>query len=191
LRRREFCLGCLIAAFVGLAGPTNASAQPSASASPVLRDGSHDFDFSLGSWRTEITIIKDPFDHPDLVTHMSGAKSARPVWGGKAWIEEVEADGPAGHWEAANLFLYDPAAHQWSQNYVDSSDGRFDAPGIGEYRNGNLEFTWQAMIDGRATLERGLWSDIERNSHTYTVARSNDGGRTWHTSFVARVTRIQ
>src|SRR5678815_2153696 len=90
------------------------SLSADASALPALRDGAHDMDFSIGTWRTEITSFKDPFDHPGQATHMIGTKTARPVWGGKAVIEEIEADGPNGHWEAANLFLYDPAAHQWS-----------------------------------------------------------------------------
>jgi hypothetical protein len=161
-------------------------------ASPsTLRDGSHDFDFSAGRWRTDVTIFKDPIGHPDESTHMAGTKVVRPVWNGKAWFEEIEADGPSGHWEAANLFLYDPRAHQWSQNYVDSADGRFDgSPAIGEYRNGQLEFYWQAKLAGRAILVRGTWSDFTPTSHTYKVDRSIDGGRTWHTSFIARLTKI-
>jgi len=148
-------------------------------------------DFSIGRWRTEITSFKDPFGHPGDATHMSGTKTGRPLWNGKAVIEEIEADGPSGHWQAANIFLYDPVAHQWSQNYVDAETGRLEGePGIGELRDGNLEFHWQATIGGRAILERGIWSDFTPNSHTYRVERSNDGGRTWHTSFVARVTRI-
>ena len=163
-----------------------------ARADPGLRDGAHDMDFSIGTWRTEVTSIKDPFDHPDQATHMTGTKTARPVWGGKAVIEEIEADGPSGHWEAANLFLYDPAAHQWSQNYVDSSEGRFDGPpGIGEFRNGRFEFYWQARISGRTILERGIWSDFTPTSHTYRVERSNDGGRSWRPSFIAHLTKIQ
>lgn len=158
----------------------------------LLRDGSHDMNFALGTWRTEITSFEDPFGHPDRATHMSGTKTARPVWGGKAVIEEIEADGPGGHWEAANLFLYDPTAHQWSQNYVDSSDGHFDGtPAIGEFRNGNLEFYWQARIGGRAILERGIWTDFKPTSHVYRVERSNDGGRTWHPSFIAHLTKIK
>src|ERR1044072_9337628 len=95
---------------------TLAIAQPSSGQSTTgVRDGSHDFDFSLGNWTTELTIIKDPFNRPDEQVHKRGKKVARPTWGGKGWIEEIEADG----WQAANLFLYDPVAGQWSENYVD------------------------------------------------------------------------
>ena len=173
----------------GIAAAVSCSAP--AWAGPGLRDGAHDMDFSIGTWRTEVTSFKDPFGHPDQATHMTGTKTARPVWGGKAVIEEIEADGPNGHWEAANLFLYDPAAHQWSQNYIDSSKGRFDGPpGIGELRNGRFEFYWQARISGRTILERGIWADFTPISHTYRVERSNDGGRSWRPSFIAHLTNI-
>lgn len=190
MRKTVIALG--LVAISEFALPTaRAGARPTAPTA-ALRDGSHDMDFGLGKWRTEITSFKDPFKHPDEATHMTGIKIVRPLWSGKAMIEEIEANGPHGHWEAANLFLYDPNAHQWNQNYVDADEGRFDGPpGIGCYRDGNMEFYWQATIDGRAVLERGVWSDIKPNSHTYEVARSDDGGRTWHTSFIARLTRIQ
>ena len=143
-----------------------------AHAAPRIRDGSHDMDFSIGSWTTEITMIKDPFDRPDELIHMTGTKVARPIWNGKALIEEIEADGPGGHWEAANLFLYDPMAGQWSQNYVDSSVGRMEAPSIGGYRNGNLEFYSQEFIGGRALL-----IVIRRHRRLIETDQQQDRGR--------------
>lgn len=166
------------------------SAQPSL-AQTAVRDGSHDFDFALGSWTTDVTIIKDPFNKPDEQAHMRGTKVARPIWGGKGWIEEIGADGPNSHWQGATIFLYDPAAHQWSQNYVDSSEGRMELPSIGEYRDGKLEFYSEEMIDGRTMLVRGTWTIQSKDFHTYEIARSNDGGRSWHTSFIAKVTRAK
>ncbi len=158
----------------------------------TTRDGSHDMDFSLGSWRTEVSIIKDPFNKPNEAIDMTGTKVARSVWNGKAVLEEIEASGPSGHWQGANLFLYDPVAGQWSQNYADSSAGRMEGPpSIGGYRDGKLEFYSQEFVDGRAMLIRGTWKISSPNLHTYEIGRSVDGGRSWHTSFIARVTRAQ
>ncbi len=167
---------------------SNAALAQSATA---VRDGSHDFDFSRGSWTTDVTIIKDPFNKPGEEVHMRGTKVARPIWNGKGWIEEIEADGPSGHWQAANVFLYDPAAGQWSENYVDSSDGKMDRPSIGGYRNGRLEFYSQQPVGGRSMLVRGTWTISTPDLHSYEVARSIDGGRSWHTSFIARVNRAR
>lgn len=175
---------CLI-----LAGaPAAASAADTAAA----RSGQHDFDFSLGSWTTEVTLVPDPFNKPGEVVHMKGTKVARPIWGGKGFLEEVEASGGGRHWQGANLFLYDPAANQWSQNFVDSEVGRLDGPPqIGGYRNGKLEFYWVAKVAGKAMMVRGTWTISTPDFHTYEVSRSDDGGRSWHPSFTARVTRAK
>lgn len=172
---------------LAIAAIANAGPSPAAG-----RDGSHDFDFALGSWRTEVTITKDPINRPNEVVHMTGSKVARPVWNGKAVLEEIEASGPSGHWQGATLFLYDPAAGQWSQNFVDSSVGRMEEPpGIGGYRDGKLEFYSQDFVEGRATLLRGTWTIVSPDLHIYEIARSIDGGRSWHTSFAARVIRVK
>lgn len=68
---------------------------PASAATP--RDGSHDFDFARGVWHTHITRTLDPFDGGTHTVTMDGTKTARPVWGGRAWLEEIEADGPDGH----------------------------------------------------------------------------------------------
>jgi hypothetical protein len=176
----------LVIAFAALALAIPASAQNAAGG----RDGSHDMDFSIGNWTTEVTIISDPFNKPDEQIHMKGTKVARPVWNGKAVLEEVEADGAGDHWQGANLFLYDPKAGQWSQNYVDSSVGRMDGtPSIGGYRDGTLEFYSQEFVGDRAMLVRGTWRIISADLHTYEIDRSIDGGRSWHRSFFARVSR--
>ena len=161
-----------------------AAAQPT-------RDGSHDMDFNFGTWHTDIVRTPDPFDNPGKTVHLAGTVTVHPVWNGKGQLEEIEADSGARHWEGANLFFYDPGAHQWVQTYVDSSEGRFDEPpGIGEYRNGNLEYYSPNTVGGRAVLDRAVWSDIKPDSHTYTESFSDDGGRTWHPAFVAHLTRI-
>src|SRR4051794_21336135 len=66
---------------------------------PALRDGSHDMDFNFGTWHTEITRIPDPFGNPSKMVHMAGTVTVKPIWNGKGELEEIEADGPAGHWE--------------------------------------------------------------------------------------------
>ncbi|MBA3667832.1 MAG: hypothetical protein H0W65_08935 [Sphingomonas sp.] len=159
---------------------------------PVARDGSHDMDFSFGTWRTDIKIFKNPIDKPNEFITMTGTKRTTPVWNGKAALEQIEADGAGSHWEALNLMLYDPVARQWSQNYVDSEVGRMeDAPQIGEMRDGKLEFNGLEPINGRATLVRGVWTITGPDTHNYRISRSVDGGRSWHTSFTANLTRIK
>lgn len=175
----------LSAAMALAAAPALAQSPPSA-----VRDGSHDMDFNIGTWHTDITRFPEPFDNPTKTAKLAGTVTVRPVWNGKAEFEEIEADGPNGHWEGGTLFLYDPQAHQWSQNFVSASAGRFDPPTIGEYRGGNVEYYATDKFRGRTVLIRGIWSDIKPDSHSYEEDLSSDGGRSWQPAFVAHLTRI-
>jgi hypothetical protein len=188
MRINSFAL--LSAAAVAAATLTAARAPAQAPASSTLRDGSHDMDFNIGTWHTDITRFPDPFDDPNNSAKLAGTVTVRPIWNGKAQIEEIEADGPDGHWEGGTLFLYDPQGHQWRQNFVSASVGRFDPPTVGEYRDGNVEYYATDEFRGRTVLIRGVWSDIKPDSHSYEEDLSSDGGRTWHPAFVGHLTRI-
>lgn len=167
------------------------AALPAAGQAPAPRDGSHDFDFNLGRWHTSVQRIKDPFAAAPEPVRLEGTVTVRPVWGGKALIEEIEADGPGGHWEGLTLFLYNPEARQWSQNYANAAQGSFaPTPTIGERRGDRIELYSQDTFHGRTVLVRGLWSDIRPDSHSYEEDYSDDGGRSWHPAFLARLTRI-
>jgi hypothetical protein len=154
------------------------------------RDGAHDFDFAHGLWHTHAVQVLDPFEGGTHTVTLEGTKTSRALWGGKAWVEEIEADGPKGHWEGMTLFTYNPTAHQWSQTYIDSS-GEIQAPTIGSFKDGRGELYGTETRDGRNVLVRGVWSDITPNSHRYEISLSQDGGRTWVTAFKADLTRLK
>src|SRR5580698_8107691 len=86
----------------------------------ALQDGQHDFDFNLGSWKTHIRYLRKA---PDTWTEFDGTAVVRKVWDGRAQLEEIEADGATGHFEALVLFLYNPQSHQWSKAFASSGDG--------------------------------------------------------------------
>jgi hypothetical protein len=155
------------------------------------RDGSHDFDFAQGSWHTHVTRVLDPFAGGTHTVTMDGAKVARPVWRGRGWIEEIEADGASGHWEGATLFLYNPKSGQWSQTYLDSDAGEIDTPEIGSFKDGRGEFFSTGVYQDRTVLKRGVWSEITADSHRYEIDYSQDGGRTWVAAFKADLTRLK
>ena len=154
------------------------------------RDGSHDFDFNLGRWKTHIRRVADPFAAPDRAVELEGTVAVRPIWGGKAALEEIEADGASGHLEGMTLFLYDPQARQWSQTFASSGQGMLQPSTIGEFRDGRGELYAQDTFKGRSILIRGTWSHISRDAHRYDEAYSADGGATWHTAFSAELTRL-
>jgi hypothetical protein len=166
-----------------------ARAADTPAANAALRDGQHDFDFNLGVWRTHIRRVLDPLSGGTHSMEMNGTVSVRKVWDGRAWLEEIEADGPNGHWEGMTLFTYNPQAHQWSQNFVDSQNGVVTSPLIGEFKNGRGELFAQDTRGGRTLLIRAVWSDITPDAHHFEESYSDDGGKSWVPVFIASLTR--
>ena len=157
---------------------------------PAPRDGSHDFDFNIGHWHTHIRRLVNPLSSDaQKWIELDGTVAVRKVWGGKAQLEEIEADGPNGHWEGLTLFLYDPETHQWSQNYAGSAEGKLETPSIGEFKNGRGELYDQETFNGRSILVRGVWSNIVQDSHQFEISFSDDGGKSWEPVFSANLTR--
>jgi hypothetical protein len=177
---------------IGLSYPRIGAGQPPATSTP-LRDGQHDFDFNIGVWHTHIKRILDPFSSNSESVELNGTVTVRKVWDGKAELEEIEADGPKGHWEGLTLFLYNPTAHQWTQAFVNSKVGAlsWSSSNIGEFKDGRVVLTGQDSVNDRTILVRAMWSDIKPESHQYEELCSNDGGTTWVRSFVANLTRLK
>jgi hypothetical protein len=130
-----------------------------------------------------------------------GRTRVTKVWDGRANLVELTADGTAGHIEALNLRLYNPASRQWSLNFAGSRSGTLGTPTIGEFRDGRGEFYDQETFDGRAILVRFVISDATPGScfvnaaNTPNVCRfeqafSDDGGKSWEVNWIATDTRI-
>lgn len=106
-----------------------------------LHDGQHDFDFNFGTWKTHLRRLRHPLTRSNEWIELNGTVVVRKVWDGREQLEEVEADGPNGHFEDLCLFLYNPEAHQWTMNFANSKMGVVGMPPTtGGFKNGRDEF---------------------------------------------------
>lgn len=70
--------------------------------SPVLaqetapRDGQHDFDFEIGTWRTRLLRLAKPLSGDTIWVEYSGTTVVRKIWDGRANLVELDVAGPAG-----------------------------------------------------------------------------------------------
>jgi hypothetical protein len=161
---------------------------------PAVHDGQHDFDFNIGVWHTHIKRTIDPFASSSESDELNGTVTVRKVWDGNAELEEIEADGPKGHWEALTLFLYNPSAHQWSQSFVNSKVGTLSlsSTNVGQFKDGRVVLVGQDnTVSDKTILVKAVWSDIKSDSHQYEEWYSNDAGTTWVRSFIAHLTRLK
>ncbi len=181
-------LTCALALLLAGSPPSGPAHAADAPAAP--HDGSHDFDFHMGRWKTHISRLLHPFTGSTTWTQYDGVSTVQPVWNGKASLFELEASGPAGHLEGVGLRLYDPQAHQWNLNWTNSTVGRLDAPMIGEFRGGRGDFYGQDSFNGRVILVRNSFSDITPNGSHFEQAFSADYGRTWETNWIMTFERM-
>jgi hypothetical protein len=187
-RLRLFALSLLMCA---LCWHSDRAFSLSAGSEPAntARDGQHDFDFNIGVWHTHIRRVLDPLSGSPESIEINGTVTVRKVWDGRAQLEEIEADGPKGHWEALTLFLYSPKSHQWSQSFINSKIAMLTSPLVGAFKDGRGELFAQDTFHDKTILVRGVWSDIEPDSHRFEESYSNDGGKTWAAAFIADLTR--
>jgi hypothetical protein len=164
------------------------SASVSAQQKKELRDGSHDFDFEIGRWKTHLRRLVKPLTGSKTWLEYNGTTIVSKVWNGRANLVELNVAGPSGKIEALSLRLYDPVSHQWSLNFSNSAAGTMAIPAIGEFRNGRGEFYDQETLDGRSIFVRFVILPA-RDVCTFEQAYSDDGGRTWEINWIATDTR--
>ena len=162
---------------------SDAPQSPSASATP--RDGSHDFDFEIGVWTTELKRLQKPLTGSTTWVAYRGTTTVRPILGGRANLAELVVEGDAGRIEGAALRLYDPEAHQWSLNYFNIADGHLTAPVIGEFIDGRGVFFAQDTYRGRAILVRFVIAKVDGDTYRFEQAFSVDGGVHWEVNWIA------
>lgn len=167
------------------------SSASNAAVVAAQRDGQHDFDFEIGGWKTHLSRLLHPLTGSRTWAEYEGTTVVREVWNGRANLVELEADGPAGHFEGLNLRLYNPQAHQWSLNFANSNGGALSQPTVGEFKNGRGEFYDQETLNGRTIFVRFVISDITPNSCRFEQAFSEDGGKTWEVNWIATDTRVK
>jgi hypothetical protein len=156
-----------------------------------LRDGQHDFDFEIGTWKTHLRRLLNPLSGSTTWVEYEGTTVVRKVWNGRANLVELAVAGPAGKFEGLSLRLYNPQSRQWSLNFASINGGVMTPPTIGEFKSGRGEFFNQETLNGRAILVRFVISDITPNSCRFEQAFSDDGGKTWEVNWIATDTRVK
>jgi hypothetical protein len=154
------------------------------------RGTSSDFGFLVGDWRVEHRFLRqNPTSREWVQAH--GVCRHRPLVGGWGNIEEYVIRTDRGPYHAVGIRTLDPADGTWSIWWLDGRDpiGPMDPPLRGQFSNGIGTFIADTTIDGRATRERYIWSDITAASAHWEQAYSVDAGRTWETNWIMKFQR--
>src|SRR5215470_15230923 len=172
--------------------PGSAQSGPAANSGQASseRDGQHDFDFELGSWKIHLKRRLNPMTGSNKWVEFDGTSVTRKVWEGRSQIEEFETDGPTGHIEGLTLRTYNPKTHEWKLYWANSKDGNVVVPQIGKFKDGAGEFYGMDTLNDKSILIRFIWSKTNTDIPHFEQAFSDDGGKTWEVNWITDQTRV-
>jgi len=153
------------------------------------RDGTHDFDWDAGTWRTHQRRLVHPLTGSTTWVTYTGTDVVSKIWDG-AYRAAIQADGASGHLEIFSVRLYNPDAHQWSIYFTNPASGTLTIPLTGSFADGRGEFVDQEPYQGRMILVRFSVSDFSEKTCHFEQAFSADDGKTWETNFIVDEERI-
>jgi hypothetical protein len=175
--------------------PTTELPVPEGSGEAAPRDGQHDFDFIFGSWNVHLSRLTKPLTGSTEWVEYEGTSNARPLWDGRANIDELRVHSPAtgARLDGLTLRLYNAATDEWSLYWANASNGDLSLPPtVGRFTDdGHGEFYDEEELDGRPIRVRYLWSDITPTSAHFEQSFSANGGMTWEPNWVSTMTRIE
>ena len=191
LNRLRTCFLVATLLFAPYSGILPAQTEASKSGTqPAERDGQHDFDFELGSWKIHLKRRLHPLTGSNTWVEFDGTSVTRKVWDGRSQIEEFETDGAAGHIEGLTLRTYNPQTHQWSLYWANSKDGLIVPAQIGQFKDGQGEFYAQDTLNGKSIFVRFIWSKTNTTVPHFEQSFSDDGGKTWEVNWITDQTRV-
>lgn len=114
------------------------------------RDGQHDFDFGIGTWKSHVRRLPKPLTGSSDWVEGTGTVTTRKVWNGRADLEELTMETPAGRLEGLALRLYNPKTHQWRLHWANANKGAVAIPpSFGAFKDGRGEFYDQETFNGK------------------------------------------
>jgi hypothetical protein len=158
------------------------------------RDGQHDFDWAVGSWKIHLRKLVRPLTGSNEWVELDGTVVCRKIWDGRAEVEEFNVDSrdKKRHITGLALRLYNPQSHQWSIYWAQPEKGIVELPPmIGQFqsRGGRGEFYNQDFLDGRQIYTRFVWGNVTGSSPHFEQSYSADGGKTWETNWITDQTK--
>ena len=155
------------------------------------RDGQHDFDFEIGTWKTQLRRLQKPLSNSNTWVEYEGRTVVTKVLDGRANLVELKVAGQAGRIEGLSLRLYSPQTRQWSLNFANIVDGQLTTPSVGEFKDGRGEFYNEDTYSGRAIFVRFVIINVTDDQYRFEQSFSTDGGQTWELNWIAVDTRVK
>lgn len=172
-------------AMCGTGGFVSAQSQ----ASSTTRDGSRDFSFLFGKWKTHYRLLKVRLANNHDWYDCYGTSVVTPFWGGNGDLEDGDLRCPGSHIVGMTLRLYNAGTHQWSLWWGTAKRGLVPPPQVGHFDAGGVgDFYAHDKHNGKPIVIRFRWT-LKNGSPYFEQAFSPDNGRSWETNWTTVYTR--
>lgn len=171
-----------------LALPVSVAAEEAKMTSPALAiDASHDFDFLIGSWKSQQHKLKKRLANNNEWETFASDLHVKKLPSGMGNMDQLDMPNATG----LTIRLFDPKTQLWSIYWISSKDPVMDQnPVVGRF-NGNVgEFFCDDTQEGQRVRVRYTWTRVSRDQATWAQAFSPDGGKSWETNWKAEFTRV-
>jgi hypothetical protein len=156
----------------------------------TTRDGSKDWTFLIGTWRTHYRILDKRLAHSHTWHDCYGTSIITPFWNGGGNLEDGDLACPNKYIGGATLRLYNPQTRQWTLWWATRENaivpppqvGHFDAVGVGRFYSHDV---WK----GTPIITRFQWAVVNGHPH-FQQAFSTDGGTSWETNWTTDYVRV-
>jgi hypothetical protein len=103
------------------ARPNSGATKVDSTEQTAARDGQHDFDFEIGTWKTHVARLLHPLTGSSVWAQYAATTVVTKVWNGHSNLGELEVDGPQGHiellWHFEQAFCAD-GGRTWEVNWI-------------------------------------------------------------------------
>ena len=184
-RRQMVELG-VCAALLGFASDAIASVSDAAGAAST--GAISDFDFQVGRWSVRHHARSAASGEWN---DFSGEVSMRKILGGSGNLEEHHWTRGRQSYHAVGLRAFDPERRQWAIYWLDSRwPGAMGSPVVGGFEGAQGTFYSDDDVNGRPVRARYLWMVDGADACRWEQATSDDGGKSWDTSWRMAFARL-
>ena len=161
-----------------------------APAAPVARDGSGDFNFLFGTWRTHYRLLRHRLVNNHDWYSCEGTSVIRPFWNGEGNLEDGDLTCSNRYVGGLTLRLYDPTTQQWQLWWGTRKMGVVPPDQVGHFdENGVGSFYARDVQEGKHVIVRFQWTHPSGIPH-FEQAFSADNGKTWETNWICDYERV-
>lgn len=179
----------VLSVLVGISAASAADPGAVKSVAPVVRDGSHDFDWEIGTWDTQLKRLRKPLSGNADWLEYTGTTVVKGLMGKRANVVEFDVRGAAGQIAGVSLRLYQPANGHWTLHFANLANGLMTEPMQGSFKQGRGTFFGEDTMNDRKILVRFLIIPINQDQWRFEQAYSADNGKTWEDNWIAIDTR--